>query len=217
MKIITRHLIGGQFVESHGTEVAEVRDPKNNQLIGQVTMGDAVDAERAIAAAKAALPEWALTTLEERKAALQKLADAVTERLQDLTALCTTEFGGLAGFSAYAMSQARDFFVLAQETLQSENFEYVVNKANIVRVPIGVAGILTPWNGNPWFVCGKTASALAAGCTVVIKPSELSALESQVLMEAFHKAGLPPGVINCRISSDRTHLISLEWDHPISG
>jgi aldehyde dehydrogenase (NAD+) len=196
MKIITRHLIGGQFVESHGTEVAEVRDPKNNQLIGQVTMGDAVDAERAIAAAKAALPEWALTTLEERKAALQKLADAVTERLQDLTALCTTEFGGLAGFSAYAMSQARDFFVLAQETLQSENFEYVVNKANIVRVPIGVAGILTPWNGNPWFVCGKTASALAAGCTVVIKPSELSALESQVLMEAFHKAGLPPGVIN---------------------
>jgi aldehyde dehydrogenase (NAD+) len=196
MQTVTKHFIDGGFVDSHGTEVVEVRNPTNNQLIGRVTMGDAVDAERAIAAAKAAFPAWSRTTLDERKAWLQKLADALTERLDDLTALCTAEFGGLAAFSAYAMTQARDFFVLAQDTLKPESFEQSVNQASVTRVPLGVAGLLTPWNGNPWFVCGKAASALAAGCTVVIKPSELSALEAQVLMEAFHKAGLPAGVIN---------------------
>ena len=169
---------------------------QTNELIGRVTMGDAVDAGRAIGAAKAAFPAWSLTSLDERKAWLQKLADAMTELLDDLKAMCTTEFGGLAAFSDYAMTQARDFFVLAQDTLKPENFEQTVNKANVKHVPLGVAGLLTPWNGNPWFVCGKAASALAAGCTVVIKPSQLSALEAHILMEAFHKAALPAGVIN---------------------
>jgi aldehyde dehydrogenase (NAD+) len=196
MRTITKHFINGEFVESHGRDVAEVRNPKNNELIGRVTMGDAVDAERAIAAAKAAFPAWSRTSLDERKAWLQKLADAVTERLDDLKALCTAEFGGLAAFSDYAMTQARDFFVLAQDTLEPENFEHTVNKAKVTHVPLGVAGLLTPWNGNPWFVCGKAASALAAGCTVVIKPNQFSGLEAQVLMEAFQEAGLPAGVIN---------------------
>jgi len=196
MQTITQHFINGVFAESHGRDVVEVRNPANNELIGRVTMGDAVDAGRAIAAAKAAFPAWSQTSLDERKAWLQKLADAMTERLDDLKAMCTTEFGGLAAFSDYAMTQARDFFVLAQDTLKPENFEQTVSKANVKHVPLGVAGLLTPWNGNPWFVCGKAASALAAGCTVVIKPSQLSALEAHILMEAFHKAALPAGVIN---------------------
>jgi len=196
MRTITKHFINGDFVESHGTAVAEVRNPTNNELIGRVTMGDTIDAERAIAAAKAAFPGWSLTTLDERTVWFQRIADALTERLDELVALCIAEFGGLASFSQYAMSQARDFFVLAEDTLAREHFEQTVNHAQVTRVPLGVAGLLAPWNGNPWFVCGKSASALAAGCTVVIKPSEHSALEAQVLMEAFRKAGLPPGVIN---------------------
>ena len=196
VQTITKHFINGEFIDSHGTDVIEVRDPKNNELIGRVTMGDAVDAERAIASAKAAFPAWSRTSLAERKRWLQKLADAMTDRLGELKAACIAEFGGLAAFSDYAMTQARDFFILAKETLEPENFQQTVNKAEVARVPLGVAGLLTPWNGNPWFVCGKAASALAAGCTVVIKPSQLSALEAQVLMEAFHAAGLPAGVIN---------------------
>ncbi|MCE9576571.1 MAG: aldehyde dehydrogenase family protein [Deltaproteobacteria bacterium] len=196
MQSLTKHFINGEFVDSHGTELVEIRDPKNNELIGRAIMGDAVDAERAIAAAKAALPGWSQTSLAERKHWLQRLADAVTERLDELKAMCIAEFGGLAAFSEYAMTQARDFFILAQATLVPENFEQTVNTAKVARVPLGVAGLLTPWNGNPWFVCGKAASALAAGCTVVIKPNALSALEAQVLMAAFHQAGLPAGVIN---------------------
>jgi len=196
MQTITKHFINGDFVESHGTAVVEVRNPTNNELIGRVTMGDAIDAERAIAAAKAAFPGWSQTTLDERRVRFQRIAEALTERLDELIELCIAEFGGLASFSRYAMSQARDFFVLAQDTLVRGHFEHTVNHAQVTRVPLGVAGLLAPWNGNPWFVCNKAASALAAGCTVVIKPSEHSTLEAQVLMEAFHKAGLPPGVIN---------------------
>jgi len=196
MQTITQHFINGELVESHGRDIIEVLNPTNNELIGRVTMGDVVDAERAIAAAKAAFPAWSQTSLDQRKAWLQKLSDSMTERLDDLRAMCITEFGGLAAFAGYAMTQARDFFILAQDTLKPENFEQTVNKAAVKHVPLGVAGLLTPWNGNPWFVCGKAASALAAGCTVVIKPSQLSALEAHILMEAFHKAALPAGVIN---------------------
>jgi aldehyde dehydrogenase (NAD+) len=196
MKTIDKHLIGGSFVESHGRDTVEVRNPTSNVVIGRVTMGDAVDAERAIAAAKAAFPMWSKTTLGDRKRALSRIAEALTARLPELKAACVQEFGALSSFSDYAMSQARDFFVLVQETLVPENFESSVGKAKVRRVPMGVAGLLTPWNGNPWFVCGKLASALAAGCTAVAKPSDLSALEAYVLMEAFHEADLPPGVIN---------------------
>jgi aldehyde dehydrogenase (NAD+) len=196
MQTVTQHYINGAFVKSHGNEVLDIFSPLDNALIGKVTMGDGVDAERAIAAAKAAFPSWSQTTLNNRKFWLQKIADALTERLDELTALCTVEFGSLAGFSVYAMSQARDFFLLAQDKLEPETFESRVGAAQVTYVPLGVAGLLTPWNGSPWFVCSKTASAFAAGCTVVIKPSVLSALGSQVLMKAFDAAGLPPGVIN---------------------
>jgi aldehyde dehydrogenase (NAD+) len=154
MQNITQHFINGELVESHGRDVVEVRNPTNNELIGRVAMGDGVDAGRAIASAKAAFPAWSQTSLDERKAWLQRLADAMTESLDDLKAMCTTEFGGLAAFSDYAMTEARDFFVLAQDTLEPENFEQTVNKAAVRHVPFGVAGLLTPWNGNvgvsPW-------------------------------------------------------------------
>lgn len=149
MQTITKHFINGDFVESHGTAVVEVRNPTNNEPIGRVTMGDAIDAERAIAAAKAAFPGWSRTTLDERKVWLQRIADALTERLDELLALCIAEFGGLASFSRYAMSQARDFFVFAQDTLAREHLEQTVGHAQVTRVPLGVAGLLAPWNGNP--------------------------------------------------------------------
>lgn len=196
VRIADRHFIDGALVASHGTEVVDVHDPNDGALIGRVTMGDDVDAERAIAAAKRAFPEWSRTSLEERRMWLQRLADAVTLRLDELITLCTAEFGAIAPFSRYAMEQARDFFIYAQETLVPEHFEAKLAHATVTRVPLGVAGLLTPWNGAGWFMCGKAASALAAGCTVVIKSSNLSGLEAHVLMEAFRDAGLPEGVIN---------------------
>ncbi|MFF4653056.1 aldehyde dehydrogenase family protein [Streptomyces sp. NPDC001380] len=196
MITVNQHFIDGRFVESHGQETVDVRNPATGELIGRSTRGDAVDAERAIAAAKAAFPSWSTTSLEERKRYLQQIADALTERMDELVATTVAEFGAPPLFAGYIDGQARDFFLLVQDLLEPENFEEANGKAVITRVPVGVAGLLTPWNGNPWFVCGKAAAALAAGCTVVIKPSELSALEARILMECFDKAALPPGVVN---------------------
>jgi aldehyde dehydrogenase (NAD+) len=196
MKIVNQHFINGTFVDSHGQETVDIHNPATGGLIGRSTYGDEVDAERAIAAAKAAFPAWSVTTLDERREYLQRLADALTERIDELAAMTVTEYGATPLFAGAIDGQARDFFLLAQDLLTPENFQETHNTATITKVPVGVAGLLTPWNGNPWFVCGKAASALAAGCTVVIKPSELSMLQAQIVMECFAKAGLPAGVIN---------------------
>jgi aldehyde dehydrogenase (NAD+) len=196
VKTASQHFINGRFVDSHGQDTVDVHNPATGELIGRSTLGDEVDTERAIASAKAAFPAWSATTLEERKEYLQRIADALTERMDELVAMTIAEYGAPVSFAGYIDSQARDFFLLAQDVLKPENFEEKQGNATITKVPVGVAGLLTPWNGNPWFIAGKTASALAAGCTVVIKPSELSTLEAQILMECFEKADLPPGVIN---------------------
>jgi aldehyde dehydrogenase (NAD+) len=194
--VLDRHFIGGRQVTSHGREVVDIYNPSNGALIGRATLGDEIDAEQAIAAANAAFPAWSQTALDERKVSLQRLAEALTERLDDLKAITIAEYGAPATFTDYIVEQARDFFILVQDLLTTENFETKRGHATIQKLPTGVAGLMTPWNGSSWFVCEKTASALAAGCTVVIKPSELSPFQSKVLMECFERAALPPGVIN---------------------
>jgi len=196
LDILDQHFVGGRMIASHGQERMDIHNPATGELIGRATLGDEVDTERAIAAAKAAFPTWSKTTIAERKVWLQRLADALTERLDDLKAITIAEYGAPATFADYIVEQARDFFVLAQDLLQPETFTSKRGLSTIQKLPVGVAGLMTPWNGSPWFVCEKAASALAAGCTVVMKPSELSPLQSKVLMECFEKAGLPAGVIN---------------------
>lgn len=196
VRIASQHFIGGQFVNSHGQEVVNVFNPANGDLIGRTTLGDAVDAERAIEAAHGAFSGWSRTTLEERKNYLQKIADAMTERMDDLVEISVAEYGAPISFARMFNNQARDFMLLTRNLLKTNNFEERNGNATITKLPVGVAGLLTPWNGSPWFIAGKTASALAAGCTVVIKPSQLSTLQSQILMECFDKAGLPSGVVN---------------------
>ncbi|MFD3505792.1 aldehyde dehydrogenase family protein [Streptomyces sp. NPDC058678] len=196
MYIANQNFIGGQFVDSHGQERVEVHNPATGEVIGHAVLGNEVDAELAITAAHEAFPAWSQTSLEERKEYLQRLADAIDERMDDLIAVTVAEYGAPVSFAGMFNQQARDFMVLAKDLLKPENFEETNGDATITKVPVGVAGLLTPWNGSPWFIAGKTASALAAGCTVVIKPSQNSALQTRVLMDCFEKAGLPAGVIN---------------------
>lgn len=183
--ILDQHFIAGRLVGSHGQEVVDITNPATGALIGRATLGDEIDIERAIAAASAAFPIWSQTTLDERKFWLQRLANALTERLGELKAITIAEYGAPATFTDYIVDQARDFFVHVQSLLEHDNFVTNRGHATIQKLPVGVAGLMTPWNGSPWFVCEKAASALAAGCTVVIKPSELSPFQSKVMMECF--------------------------------
>ncbi len=118
------------------------------------------------------------------------------ERLDDLQEATTTEYGATVQRSRWSNQYAAETFLYFKEILKDFSFERPIGHSVISMVPVGVTGIMTAWNANSGSICVKLAAAIAAGCTVVIKPSEMSAIQSQVLAECFHQAGLPAGVIN---------------------
>ena len=196
MKAITPHYIDGEFVEPHDREVMDNINPTNNTAIGRVTLADEEDVRRAIAAAKRAFASFGGTSKEERGAVLRRLHEVVTARIDDLTAVMVEEYGGVHVFSKLIVQMAADSFFQAEKALQELPLLRTWNKTTVSFTPVGVAGLITAWNSNALFICLKTASALAAGCTVVVKPSELSSLQTQVLLECLHEANLPRGVFN---------------------
>jgi len=196
IKTITTHYIDGAFVESHGREVMDVIRPTNGQIIGRVTLGDEEDTRRAIAAAKRAFASFGQTTKEERAKILRRLHAAASARIDELTAVMIEEYGGVAQFSNLLVKSGVNAFAAAEQALDEIPWKRSWDKTTVTMEPVGVAGLITAWNANTLFICLKLASAIAAGCTVVIKPSELSSLQTRVLVEALQEAGLPKGVLN---------------------
>ncbi|AQV95397.1 aldehyde dehydrogenase family protein [Cupriavidus necator] len=188
--------INGEFAVPHGQEWFDLHNPSTEEIIGQVRLGDAQDAQRAIAAAKAAFPAWSRTSREERIAALQRMHRAVAAREEELMEAILTEYGAPSVRGRWMATYPAAVIAQAIDTLQSFAFEEHAGSARVILTPIGVAGLITPWNSNAGFICNKLATALAAGCTAVIKPSEMSAMQTQVIARALHEAGLPPGVFN---------------------
>lgn len=196
MQRIEQHYINGAFVVSHGQQLADLHNPATEAVIGQVRLGDAVDAERAIAAAHAALPAHAARSVEERLALLGRFRAAMAARRDDLHAAVLAEYGAPAARSRWMVEHPVQVIDDAMRVLADFPFQRSVGHAQVHYLPVGVAGIITPWNSNAAFICAKLATALAAGCTAVVKPSEMSALQTQVVMEALHAAQLPAGVTN---------------------
>ena len=196
MKTITKHYIDGAFVESHGRQVIESINPSNGKVIGTTLLGDEEDAKLAIAAAKRALISFAQTTKEERASMLRRLHEVVAARIDDLTAMMIEEYGGTAQFSELIVRSAAESFLQAEKALQQLPLVRTWDKTTVFYQPVGVAALITAWNANALFISVKLASAIAAGCSVVIKPSEISSLQTQVLLECLHKARLPSGVFN---------------------
>lgn len=196
MQHIEQIYINGEFVTPHGTERFDLYNPATAKVIGQVRLADAVDAERAIAAASAAFPGWAKTSKQARIAALQRMHDAVAARHDDLLEAVIEEYGAPASRSAWMASYPADVIAQAIAALEAFEFTTTAGTARVEMTPLGVAGLITPWNSDAGFICGKLAAALAAGCTAVIKPSEMSAMQTQIVTEALHAADLPPGVFN---------------------
>jgi aldehyde dehydrogenase (NAD+) len=196
MKIVNQVYINGEFVTPHGTEILDLINPSNNQKIGEVTLADETDTKKAIAAAKEAFRTFSSSSVEERIRYLAKLKTAVEKRQQDFTDIMIEEYGGTHQFVTMSNKHTGAWFDSMIEVLSTYKFEKTINTSLVKLQPVGVVGIITPWNASNSSVCSKVATAIAAGCTVVIKPSEMSALQTQVLMEAFHDAGLPKGIIN---------------------
>jgi aldehyde dehydrogenase (NAD+) len=196
IKTLTTHYIDGVFVESHGREVIDVTKPTNGRVIARVTLGDEEDTRRAIAAAKRAFAGFSRTTKEDRSRYLRQLHEAVSARIDDLTAVMVEEYGGVARFARLTVESGVNAFAAAEKGLQELPLKQSWGKTTVTLEPVGVAGLITAWNANALFICLKLASAVAAGCTVVIKPSEMSSLQTRVMVEALNAAGLPNGVYN---------------------
>jgi aldehyde dehydrogenase (NAD+) len=196
MKTITTHYIDGTFVESHGREVMEIIRPTDGQAIGRVTLADEEDTRRAIAAAKRAFTTYGRSTKEERAENLRRLHDAVAAHIDDLTDAMIEEYGGPVVFSRLMMEAAANVFLSAEKALQELPLTRSWNKTTVALGPAGVAGLITPWNANSFFLSAKLASAVAGGCTVVIKPSELSGLQTRAWLVCLVEAKLPKGVCN---------------------
>jgi aldehyde dehydrogenase (NAD+) len=196
IKTLTTHYIDGAFVESHGRQVMDIIKPTNGQVIARVTLGDEEDTRRAIAAAKRASAGFGRTTKEERLRYLRQLREAVAARVDELTAMMIEEYGGVARFARLIVESGVNAFAAAEKALQELRLKESWGKTTVTMEPVGVAGLITAWNANALFICLKLASAIAAGCTVVLKPSEMSSLQTLAMVEAVNEAGLPKGVFN---------------------
>jgi aldehyde dehydrogenase (NAD+) len=196
MKTITTHYIDGAFVQSYGREVMDIIRPTDAQVIGRVTLADEEDTRRAIAAAKRAFATYEKSTTAERADILGSLHAAASAHIEDLTDAMVEEYGGVVQFARLIVESGVNAFAAAEKALHEIEWTRSWDKTTVTLEPVGVAGLITAWNANALFICLKLASAVAAGCTVVIKPSELSALQTQTLVEALHEAKLPDGLFN---------------------
>jgi len=196
IKTITTHYIDGAFVASHGREVMNVIRPTDSRVIARVTLADEEDTRRAIAAAKRAFAAYSTSTPDERAEILRRLHQATSARLDELTAAMVEEYGGVVQFVGPIVQSGINAFLAAEKALREMPWTRSWDRTTVTLEPVGVAGLITAWNANALFICLKLASAVAAGCTVVIKPSELSSLQTRVLVEALHEAKLPNGLLN---------------------
>jgi aldehyde dehydrogenase (NAD+) len=196
MQIIDTIYIDGAFVTPHGEEYFDLFNPATEAVIGRVRLADEADANAAIAAAKRAFPAFSRTTKAERIDMLMRLHEAVTAREDALFEAIVEEYGAPVSRGRWMAQHAASVLRDAANVLKDYAFTRRAGSAEVTMQPLGVAGLITPWNSDAGFICGKLAAALAAGCTAVIKPSEMSAMQTQIVTEALHSAGLPPGVFN---------------------
>jgi aldehyde dehydrogenase (NAD+) len=174
----------------------DIVKPANGQVIARVTLADEEDTRHAIAAAKSAFAGFGRSTKEDRAKILRRLHEAASARLDDLTAAMVEEYGGVVQFAGPIVRSGVNAFLAAEKALQELPLTRSWGNTTVTLEPVGVAGLITAWNANALFICLKLASAIAAGCAVVIKPSELSSLQTGVLVEALHEADLPKGLLN---------------------
>jgi aldehyde dehydrogenase (NAD+) len=199
MEMLLRNqlFIGGAWVAPSGRETIEVHNAGNGQVMGRVPLGDAKDVERAVAAARSALDSWSATAPEQRSQFLEKISAGLKARADELARLIAQEVGMPLKMSARIQAGLPIANFLNYSKIAREfAFEQKVGNSLVVREPVGVVGAITPWNYPLHQITLKVAPALAAGCTVVLKPSEVAPFNAFLLAEIIEAAGLPKGVFN---------------------
>jgi betaine-aldehyde dehydrogenase len=197
MQHLSFHYIGGEFVAAKRPEQLSVHDSSTEEVMGKVPAGTAEEATQAVLAARAAFPAWSALSVEERCAYLDKISAALKARSDDMAGLIAREVG-MPVKMARAIQVGGPVFNWANAAKKAREFQWEKQVGNslVVREAIGVVACITPWNFPLNQITLKVAPALAAGCTVVLKPSEIAPLNAILLTEIIHEAGLPKGVFN---------------------
>ncbi|WP_121809283.1 aldehyde dehydrogenase family protein [Mucilaginibacter kameinonensis] len=196
MKTIKSVYVNGAFIEPHGTEIVSVISPLNKKEIAQIVYADEQDTIAAIEAAKAALPAYSKSTINERVEYLTKISAEIEKRIDDLINATTLEYGAPGERAKWANLIAATTFSNQAAMLQQYSFSKQVNESIVIMEPVGVAALFTPWNAVAGSIAIKVAAALAAGCTIILKPSEFGSWQAEIIMECIAAAGLPNGVVN---------------------
>ncbi len=193
-----QHLyIDGTWIEPRGDGTIEVINPASEQAIGSVPVGSEMDVDAAVEAAKSAFPNWSRTSVEERSDFLNQLSGVINDRSEELANLITSEVGTPIEYSRMAMvGTPRVVARSYAKILDSFVWEEEVRNSLVVKEPIGVVAMITPWNFPLHQIIGKVAPALAAGCTMILKPSKEAPLNAFVLADILDGIGLPNGVFN---------------------
>lgn len=196
MRRFDQAYLDGAFRPVHGQEELKLVNPATEEAIGTLVMADEADAGEAVASAKRALPGWSTSGRKERIDLLLALGEAVEARADDLTEATILEYGGPVEQARWRAGLAAANFRIAAQLLEDFAFTRRINEVDIVAQAAGIAVHIVPWNSLYNAISVKMAGALAAGCPVVVKPSEFSAWQASVFTECLHAGGAPAGVIN---------------------
>lgn len=197
MNSYLKHYIDGAWVESDGGRTYQVIDPATEQPCTEITLGTPADVDKAVAAARRAFESWSQSSLDERRALLGRIIAEYKARIPDLAKAISQEMGApMALASAAQAPTGLAHFAATLKALDDFTFEETIGKAKVVHEPLGVVAMITPWNWPLNQICAKVAPALAAGDTMILKPSEEAPGCAVILAEIMDKAGVPAGVFN---------------------
>ena len=189
--------INGQWVEPSTSQTIEVINPATEEVVATIAQGSAQDVDVAVAAARKAFETYSQTSREERIALLERILEVYQRRTAEFAQAITLEMGAPAKLSQYAQAPSgTGHFAAALKALKEFEFEERIGNTLVVKEPVGVCGLITPWNWPINQLVCKIAPALATGCTMVLKPSEVAPLSALLLAEVLDEAGVPAGVFN---------------------
>ncbi len=189
--------INGAWVDPVSPKTLDVINPATEEPFAQISVGSAADVDRAVAAAKAAFPKFSQTSKAERLKLLNRILEIYNERAEDIARAVSDEMGAPMGWARDAQTWAgRAHMEATIKALEDFEFEHQRGTSRIVKEAIGVAALITPWNWPLNQIVCKVAPAIAAGCTMVLKPSEIAPMSGLVWAEIVHAAGVPAGVFN---------------------
>ena len=197
MKDLRKFYINGQWVDPLVSNDLAVENPATEESIATISLGAAADVNAAIAAAKAAFPSYSQISVDERIALMENLLKIYMDRYEEMAVAISMEMGAPISFASAAQADTgRGHISAAIDALKHFEFERQVGNTRIVKEPIGVCGFITPWNWPINQISCKVAPALATGCTMVLKPSEIAPISGYLFSEMMDQAGFPAGVYN---------------------